>query len=220
MGDNSDKALLLSSKIVRKIMPKARSLRVHGIFTKTTTQIGMVATKATFILVRFLQKEVPIPLVIDRLISINDSELKMIARQKRFEDLKKKVKRSHEVLFSATTVFPMTLFPDSVTIDRTKATIHRRNFFFVSDVMSIRIEDILNVSCGVGPLFGSITITSRIMSSEDRFTINFFWRQDAVRLKHVLQGYVIALQNNFECDHLGRQELLEMLSELGHDSNS
>ena len=219
MSENSDKALPLSSKIVRKIAPKARSLRIHGVFTKTATQIGMVATKATFILVRFLQKEVAIPSSIDHLFNLNDSELKMIARQKKFEDLKKKVKRSHEVLYSATTIFPLTLFPDTVTIDRTKATIHRRNFFFVSNVLSIRIQDILNVSCGVGPLFGSLTITSRVISSEDHFTINFFWRHDAVQLKHILQGYVIALQNKFECNHLGRGELLEMLGELGHDSS-
>ncbi len=223
MGIDATDTELTPPTIMRRIAPKARSLRIHGIFTKTATKVGMVATKATFILVDFLQKEVPIPQSVDRLLGLTESEAKLEKRKnKRLKDtekLKKIVKRSHEVLARAKTVFPFTLFPDTITVDRTKVTIHRRGFFFSSDVMSIRIEDILNVSCGVGPLFGSITIASRIMSTEDHFTINFFWRSDAVHLKHILQGYVIAVHNKIDCGHLKKDELIETLIELGHDSN-
>lgn len=119
---------------------------------------------------------------------------------------------------SANTVFPITLFPDSVTVDRTKVTITKRDFFWTSDVMSIRIEDVLNVSASVGPIFGSLTIASRVMSTIDHFKINHFWRNDAIRLKHIIQGYVIAQHNNIDTAHLTRAELVETLRELGHDS--
>lgn len=133
-------------------------------------------------------------------------------------DLKKIVSQSHEILMSANTVFPITLFPDTVTVDRTKVTITRRDFFWSSDVMSIRIEDVLNVAANVGPLFGSLTIASRVMSTVDHFKINHFWRSDAIRLKHMIQGYVIAQHNKIDTAHLSRKDLIDTIIELGHDS--
>lgn len=133
-------------------------------------------------------------------------------------NLKKAVQQAHEVLARANTVFPVTLFPDTVLVDRTKVTIIRRNFFWSEDVMSIRIEDVLNVSASVGPLFGSLTIASRVMSTTDHFQINHFWREDASHLKHIIQGYVIAQHNNIDTAHLSKSELIETLQELGHDS--
>lgn len=141
------------------------------------------------------------------------------AGAERERELKKIVSRSHEVLMVANTVFPITLFPDTVTVDRTKVTITKRDFFWSSDVMSIRIEDVLNVSASVGPLFGSLTIASRVMSTIDHFQINHFWRTDAIRLKHIIQGYVIAQHNNIDTAHLEKNELIETLVELGLDSN-
>ncbi len=135
-------------------------------------------------------------------------------------NLKKVVAQAHEVLASANTVFPLTLFPDTVFVDRTKITIIRRNFFWSSDVMSIRIEDVLNVSASVGPLFGSLTIASRVMSTTDHFQINHFWRNDAAHLKHIIQGYVIAQHNNIDTAHLTKDELIDTLRELGHDSGA
>lgn len=140
-------------------------------------------------------------------------------KKEKDRDLKKIVARSHEILMAVNTVFPITLFPDTVTVDRTKVTITRRDFFFTSDVMSIRIEDVLNVSASVGPLFGSLTIASRVMSTIDHFQISHLWRSDAIRLKHIIQGYVIAQHNNIDTAHLKKKELIETLIELGHDSN-
>ncbi len=126
--------------------------------------------------------------------------------------------RSNEVLAKATTFFPLTIFPDTIILDRTKLTVIRRTFFFSEDVMSIRIEDILNVSAATGPFFGSITIATRVLSSDDHFTIKNFLRRDVMHLKHMIQGYVIARHNNIACDHLTHDELVHTLRELGHDS--
>lgn len=135
------------------------------------------------------------------------------------QNLRKIIAQSHEVLASANTVFPVTLFPDTVFVDRTKVTIIRRDFFWSSDTMSIRIEDVLNVSATLGPLFGSLTIVSRVMSTVDHFQINHFWRSDAIHLKHIIQGYVIAQHNKIDVAHLPKDELKKTLVEIGHDSN-
>ncbi|MDB5183380.1 MAG: hypothetical protein JWO07_61 [Candidatus Saccharibacteria bacterium] len=135
------------------------------------------------------------------------------------KDLQKIVSQSHQLLMSANTVFPMSLFPDTVTVDRTKVTITRRDFFWSSDTLSIRIEDVLNVQVSLGPLFGSLTIASRVMSTIDHFKIGHLWRSDAIRLKHIIQGYMIAQHNKIDTSHLSKKDLIETLIELGHDSN-
>ncbi|RYX79556.1 hypothetical protein EON76_02480 [bacterium] len=132
-------------------------------------------------------------------------------------DLHNVIKQSHETLASANTVFPMTLFPDTVFVDRTKVTIIRRDFFWSSDTMSIRIEDVLNVSATVGPVFGSLTIASRVMSTIDHFQIRHFWRNDAIYMKRIIQGYVIAQHNKIDTAHLSKQDLIETLLEIGND---
>lgn len=128
------------------------------------------------------------------------------------------IEQSHQVLASASTVIlPNNLFPDTVVVDRTKVTITRRNFFWSSETISIRIEDILNVAVSVGPLFGSLTISSRVMNSTDHYEINYFWRSDAIYLKHILQGYVIAFHNGTDLSNMGLDELIRTLDELGRN---
>lgn len=133
--------------------------------------------------------------------------------------LKKEIKRTNESLCSMKTVFPIKLFTHEVVLDRTKLTVTRRNFFFSSDTMSIRIEDILNVTVGVGPFFGVITVATRVLSSDDHFTLNRFWRKDAIHMKHMIQGFVIARHNNIRIDHLEHDELVKTLTEIGQDSH-
>lgn len=135
------------------------------------------------------------------------------------EKLKSVISQSNEVLASATTIFPLTLFRDDLVVDRTKVTITKRNFFFSSEVMSIRVEDILNVKIALGPFFGSITLAVRVLSSEDHHSINYLWRRDAVRLKHLIQGYIIAQHNNIDCKHQTKDDLIATLIELGHDTS-
>ncbi len=135
------------------------------------------------------------------------------------QELKEAIKEASEVLVSATTVFPLSLFPDTLTVDRTKITTTRRTFFRVAEVVSIRIEDVLHVTAHVGPLFGSIKITSRIFSDEQPYTIDHFWRDDAMRIKRIAQGYLVALKNKIDCSTLSTEELAAMLDKLGQDDH-
>jgi hypothetical protein len=136
------------------------------------------------------------------------------------EGLQKIIRKSHQLLASSQTVIlPMNLFPDSVTVDRTKVTITKRAFFWTSSVISIRIEDVLNVACSTGPIFGSLIISSRVMNSTDHYEIDYFWRKDAIYLKQLIQGYVIAQHNRIETSHLKRDELIHTLLDLGNDSD-
>lgn len=135
------------------------------------------------------------------------------------EELTNAIEGSTQVLATATTVWPMTMFPDTITIDREKVTIATRSFFKTAEVMSTRIEDILNVTANVGPLFGSIKIVSRIFSPDRPYTIDHLWKADALRIKRVMQGYIIALKKDIDCQPLATEELSNMLDELGKDDH-
>lgn len=127
---------------------------------------------------------------------------------------KKDTNTANEVLATATTVFPFTLFPDTVTIDRSSLTITHRSFFRIAEVMTIRIEDVLNVTSYVGPFFGSVQITTRFFADKP-YSVNYFWRDDALKIKQVMQGYIIARHNNIDYSNLPKKELVAILEKLG-----
>lgn len=196
----------------------------YELLLRQNKKLGRFAT-TTFRGVRtVLNQEIPLPskeqLLHTLTLTAHQKTDRLPRDIERIDDLKREVRRSHEVLASARTVFPMKLFPDRVILDRTKLTIVKRDFFWSSNVLSIRIEDILNVACGTGPLFGSLTISSRVMNSIDHFEINFLWRSDAIQLKNLIQGYVIAKHNKIDTAELPRRELIDTISELGHDSDT
>lgn len=133
------------------------------------------------------------------------------------EELEQAIEGSNQVLARADTL--LTLFPDTMIVDRAKVTIIKRAFFRVAEVMSIRIEDILNATSTVGPFLGTVSVVSRVMNEDQTAHIGKFWRKDAKRLKRVIQGYVIALERGIDCTQLEVGELSDMLEKLGADNH-
>jgi len=205
-------------ELIEQNSPPASSPLPYELLVRQSRKLGRAATKTFHDLRHLLNHEITMPSR-DQLLSGLSlvPKLKNTKKSQEIDTLKRLVRKSHEVLASARTVFLVKLFPDDIIIDRTKITIVKRSFFWSSSVISIRVEDILNVATEVGPLFGSVTIASRVMNSVDHFQIGFLWRGDAIFIKHIIQGYVFALQNNVDIGKLSRKELLDMLSELGHD---
>lgn len=197
--------------------PSSRATAYYMLLRRQSKKLGAFATKAFGDVKQFLNYEIHLPPVSGQIItgpttrhhSLDDENFRKVIA------LKKTVEKSHEVIASVQTV---ALFPDKVIVDRTKITIVKRNFFWSADVISIQVEDILNVATSVGPFFGSLTIASRVMSTTDHFRIDFLWRQDAIELKHIIQGYVIAKQSGIDIGQLEKHEMIETLRELGHDS--
>lgn len=139
-------------------------------------------------------------------------ELSRLEAEHQLQDM---VDKSRDILLSVSTVFPFTLFPDTITIDREKISIAHRLFFKVSEVMSVRIEDILNITANVGPFFGSVKISTRFFYSDKPYEVNYFRRNDALRIKRIMQGYIIATQKKLNCNTLDKNALATMLEELG-----
>jgi hypothetical protein len=134
------------------------------------------------------------------------------------DKLKEVVVDSSEVLATARTT--MTLFPDTLTLDKSKVTVTKRTFVSTSEVISMRIEDILSASVSLGPLFGSVKVLSRVMTPDKPTSIGLFWRKDAIRMKRLIQGYVMARQKEIDCSHLTKDELVETLDMMGEDNHT
>lgn len=135
------------------------------------------------------------------------------------DELSQAIGNAHDVLFRASTVFPLTLFPDTLTIDRTKLSVTHRELWGAGEVISINIEDILNVTATVGPFFGSIRISTRFFDPDKPYELKHLWRKDALKIKRITQGYVLAKQNGVDCTVLSTPELAKILDEYGKVSS-
>lgn len=129
-------------------------------------------------------------------------------------DLKDMADNSQEVLIMAESIFPFNFFPDTITVSRMKVSVAKRYFFRVAEVTSMQIDDILNVEVDVGPLFGSLSIYTRIQGIAP-LRITFLSRGKAIEVKRVLEGYIIAKSQEIDCSAIPRDELVKRLRRLG-----
>lgn len=148
-----------------------------------------------------------------RLARIKEDKVK-VAEGKDAKELLRMTLKSNEILYKATAVFPFNLFPDTVTIDREKVTFANRFFFRVAKISSTPIQDIQSIEADVGPFFGTVKMSSKYFISNPR-EVNYLWRHDAIKLQHMIQGYVIAIERKVDCSKLGKEELVALLQELG-----
>lgn len=136
-------------------------------------------------------------------------------QRKTARELIQAIGTAHDTLTRVSTVFPFKLFPTTVSVDRTKITITERDFFKAGEVLSIRIEDVLNVTANVGPVLGSVKISTRFFNPEKPYVVDKLRRADALKLKRIVQGCLIARQQNIDYSKLPTKDLSKMLDELG-----
>lgn len=130
------------------------------------------------------------------------------------EKLVNLTQNSQETLVEASTVFPFTLVPDTISVDREKLTIAKRSFYRIASVNSIPITDIQSVEVDVGPFFGTLRITSKYFVNNQR-AVNFLWREDATKIHHLLQGLILAHQRQVDINTLDKEQLILLLDDLG-----
>ncbi|HSX29627.1 MAG TPA: hypothetical protein VLE73_03650 [Candidatus Saccharimonadales bacterium] len=124
---------------------------------------------------------------------------------------------SHYNLFVAKTVFPFVLFADTIKIDRQKLTIVHNGFLWKSQTASTEIKNIMNIKADVGPLFGSITVTSKHFLNNTQ-TIKYLKRSDVATVQRLLQGFMIAQRAKINTDDIDQDQLLKLLNELGQEN--
>lgn len=121
-------------------------------------------------------------------------------------------------LFEASTVFPLNLFPDTITVDREKVTVANRYFYRVAKINSTPIADLQSVEADVGPFFGTVKLTSKYFINNTR-ELHFLWRNDAIKVQRLLQGYIIATQREIDCNTIDTDQLRTLLLDLGQGAS-
>jgi hypothetical protein len=132
--------------------------------------------------------------------------------------LERAIQDSEEILVTAATIGP--IHKSTLTLNRTKLYAEERSGLRSVSVMSVRIEDVLNVNGEVGPISGFITIATTFTGPGNPHRMGPFHRKDVLKLKRIIQGYIIALQKHIDLSPILVQELIPMLYELGEDDAS
>jgi hypothetical protein len=122
--------------------------------------------------------------------------------------------KAHDILFTADTVFPFTLFPDTITLDREKLTVAERMFYRTAKVITVPITSLIGAEANVGPFFGSVQMTSKYFINNTH-TVRFLWRHDAEEIQRLLQGFIIANEKDIDVSEIDKDDLRVLLHDLG-----
>jgi hypothetical protein len=122
--------------------------------------------------------------------------------------------KAQDVLFEADTVFPLTLFPDTITLDREKLTVATRAFFRTAKIVSVPVSSISSAEVDVGPFFASLHMASKFFV-QNTYSVNYLKRRDAAKLHKLLQGFIIAQEKKIDVTDINKQDLCMLLEDLG-----
>ncbi len=134
------------------------------------------------------------------------------------EDIFDVTDNSMDVLYECSTVFPFTLVPDTITLDREKLTIAHRYFWRTASITSTPVSEIMSVEANLGPLFGSVHLTFRFFTDNTR-TVTFLKRDDAIQLQRLMHGYIIAQRKEINTSDIKLDDLKKLLLELGQGAS-
>jgi hypothetical protein len=140
-----------------------------------------------------------------------------VDRKKQTANLVELVGGAEENLLSVHTVFPFVMIADTLKVDRQKLTIVHNALFRTSHTASIRLKDLRNVQADVGPLFGSITLTSQHFLNNTQ-TVKYLKRKDIIETQRLLQGFMIAHEAQIDTDKIEHLELKSLLNRLGQEN--
>jgi hypothetical protein len=120
-------------------------------------------------------------------------------------------------LLSVRTAFPFMLFADTLKIDKQKLTVVHNKFLRSSQTSSIRLKDLRNVQTVLGPIFGSIILTSQHFLNNTQ-TLNFLRRKDAIYAQRLLQGFMVAHDAGIDTNEVEEATLLKLLNKIGKEN--
>lgn len=129
-------------------------------------------------------------------------------------DVSQKVAEESHLLYQTKTMFPFELFPTIISVDKTKVSVISTIFFGSKEIKSLPIKDIFTVTVDVGPLFARISIIDR-MARQAPVVIEKLPVDAALKLRRLIQGLVIASNNQLDVNELSHSDQLKQLEELG-----
>ncbi len=126
------------------------------------------------------------------------------------------------ILFTAKTVFPFSIFPDTLVIDTTKITIVRKQMFATENIITVPHKDIADASVQTALFLATFTLTYTLHTQSPGAaqpiteTISSLRREDAIKAKNLIKGILVARAESIDISKIEPDELLNTIERFGH----
>ncbi len=127
------------------------------------------------------------------------------------------IKKSNRPIIEIKSIFPWDFFPTTITVEESRVTFLFRQFIS-SQSHSVDIKDISNVFIETSLFFATLRIVSRTYFQND-IKISFLNKKKAIRVRMILEGLRIFLNNNIDTSNYKISELIAKTEEF-HKNNS
>lgn len=140
------------------------------------------------------------------------------ANRQRFETI---TARQDIELLRAHSVFPFTLFTDTLVIDTTKVTLAKKQLFATEYVTTIPLKDLSDVNVQTVLFLGTLMLrympqsNTPGMNEPVNVRIPNLTRKDAVNAKNILKGALVAKAEEIDIAKLSPEEIKEVLHKFG-----
>lgn len=124
-------------------------------------------------------------------------------------------------ILRAYSVFPFTIFTDTLVIDTTKVTIAKKQLFATQFVTTIPLKDLSDVN--IQTILFLATLMIRYMPQSNapgmnqpvNIRIENLSRTDAIRAKNILKGALVAKAEEIDIAKLPQEEVVKALEKFG-----
>jgi hypothetical protein len=132
------------------------------------------------------------------------------------EDLQQAIHDTNEIITEIS--LSLVFVSSKLTLTRQKVIYETRTVFGRILIKTLTVDQITNVTASVGPVFGIIYFSHTAKDFPPQAGI--FWRSDVIRMKRIIDGYVLAFQQKINTEGVAVNDLIPMLSRLGTDDPS
>jgi hypothetical protein len=128
------------------------------------------------------------------------------------------IKSANEVLFAAKTVFPFTIFPTTIVIDRNQVNIKDSVFLGVHNFHTFLLRDINNIQVTKGILFSMVHF--EVNGYEHAIPdVNYLRNSEAEQIKKIIDAIHIAQASQVDITQLEKTELLNLAKKITYQNN-
>lgn len=150
------------------------------------------------------------------------SKIEAKKREQTRQKLEAIAERHDVVLLRAQTVFPFSLFPDTIIIDTTKLSVIRKQMFATEHITTIPLKDISDATVQTALFLATLTVVymprasspGMVQPVEDHITS--LKRADAMRAKDIIKGMLVASSENIDISQLQPEEIVNVIEKFGH----
>ena len=127
------------------------------------------------------------------------------------------IKKSNRCIISISSLFPWTLFRNTIEVEESRVTFVFRQLW-ASQSHSVNIKDISNVFIQSSPFFATLQIVSRTFVEND-ITIGHLETKKAHRVQMIIEGLRTFAEHNIDTSNYEVSELIAKIEEF-HKNNT